>query len=217
MTFIVPFPGGMNVLTKTFRSFQINTGIASIYTLSGFSFGNANVTRRVCAFVSWSGYTSQADIIDCVIGGVTATKIGGTVFCAGTGRTALALYLAAIPAGTSGAVQFFLNGDSAFGTAMVYTIAGSPTLSQSISQSAATSPAATKTIPAGGVAIAGACNQSSSPNAVWTNLTEDCDNGIGVSRVTSASRSTTPELPNVAMDCSFSAANSAGIFATFAP
>lgn len=218
MTFIAPFPGGINTIIATFRDNDQDAVARTNYTFTGMSFGPAAATRYLIALANWSGSAAFQSINALLIAGNAATQIGSTV-TSSDGRNSLAMFRLLVPTGTSGDVEMQLSGGSTFGTMVIYSLTGRATITPSITPSTASSPTATKTVPVGGAAIAGAITLSGSPGAAnWTNLTEDCDNPVtSTRRRSTASRNTTPGLPSLAMTCSFGGGTSAGLFATFAP
>lgn len=205
MSFIVPFPGGNAVIATFQQHMEATSGI--------MSFGPAAAARCVVVGAVWLGAPSTCT--GCTIGGVAATQIRQT-----TGTVAAVLFIASVPAGTSGNVVLTFGGTIGLISVSSYSVTG---LSTPAASSTAITTSASLNVPAFSsvVAIAGCYQNLSTPSSAWSGLTTDyAVGGLGVNgggRVTSASLVVTaanPALP-VSITIGPSAGGLAVMYAVF--
>lgn len=111
-----------NMLEFAFVSAHLSSEVASTsLTISGVSFGAIDADRAI--FVTETTAEAGGGRADsCTIGGVAATRAAGTVGATSDGA---AIWVASVPAGTSGSVVFgYPNADKKFTHAVVYRAVG---------------------------------------------------------------------------------------------
>lgn len=176
MSFIAPFPGGRAPIIATFR--QV------IAAASGtFNFGPATADRCILVCCVWQGAPSAAT--SCTVAGVAATLIRQTA-----GAVASAMFIARVPAGTSGNVSLGFNAANSWAITSVYSVTGLANLAAA--STAITASASLNVAPFSSVVACAGCYQNqSTPSSAWSGLTTDyAIGGLGFNaggRTTSAS------------------------------
>lgn len=155
----------------TFLQTASSTTNATSYTFSAQNFGTASSDRLIaCAFSAKGG--SSTALTSLTIGGVTATLVASAAG-ATVDDNIVALYVAAVPTGTSGSVVATLNGSSAFRAHIaLWSITGAnATPHDTDSQNGF---AVSVDTPANGVSIVAYVSQSTTAKT-WTGGTERYD------------------------------------------
>lgn len=202
LNFLQSAVSGSDLSTYTFSSQNLGTASADRYII-------ASVTGRAVGTPTLSGVT---------IGGVTATSVVNQVNTAGGNTSLAALFIAAVPTGTTGDVVASMSGsflrcgiglwaatnlDSATATDSSGSTANDPTYAIDVS--------------ADGFAIGCAYNADTA-TASWTNLTEDFDEAVegAGSRHSGASATFASAQTNLTLTCDWSTSlNAAGAFASW--
>lgn len=168
--------GGAVALEVTHQQTRTDTGnqgTTGSYSFGSVPFGDADDTRLIVAGAVGTG----GAVTGMTIAGVSATEIANV----GGSTDGTALYVAAIPSGTSGTITVHVNttgGCVMWAYRVVNAASATPHDSDGVTGGASIS----LDIPASGVAI-GIVRAGSNSDVVWTGLTEDTDfsfaDGIG--------------------------------------
>jgi len=135
---------------------------------------------------------------------------------------AAAMFIAAVPTGTTADVVITLSDNAADWGCEVYSITGINGTAAATASSSAAAPTATLSCNAGGAMLGmAAASAASSPSASWTGITEDSDFNYGAINQncsSSASNNFATAQSSLVMTCTFSTTTaSAGTFAAFNP
>lgn len=217
MSFFVPPPVGGKV-TLAFLGGAHTNGFAtsSSFTFSGLSFGTPSAARSIVCALQW--VAGSVTVSSLTIGSVAATRL---VSANGPlGDRGVALYIAAVPTGTSGNVTVSLSGAVNGCGVYLYSLLGA-TAAAATAASNAAAPTASLTVQGGGAIIATAQGGTSSvPTVSWSGLIDDADaNPIGNQDTTAASAQFN-NTTAVTVACTFTPVDarfSAGVFAVFNP
>lgn len=164
-----------------FTDSGVNTS-GSTGTFTGLSFGTAAVDRYLVAAF---GYNSATAATAATIGGVSATLLIGVNSPFGNARTAI--FIAAVPTGTSGTVVLS-NGAGGNTTIALYSITGLLSPAAVATNSASGTPPANLSVAVNAFGVAIVCGYSSgaSSTASWTNLTAIDTNNHFISTATTS-------------------------------
>lgn len=208
MSFGAPFPGGGPPVISTYQGVAAAAG-------GTFNFGTPGTDRCILVCCVWQGAPSIAS--SCTIAGVAATQIRQT-----SGAVASAMFIARVPAGTSGSVSVGFSAANSWAITSVYSITG--LVSLAAASTAITASATFNVKPFSSVvAVAGCYQNLSTPTSVWSGLTTDY--AIGGLGFNSGGRATSASLVvpagNPALPVSISIGPSGGglaiLYAVFSP
>lgn len=150
-----------------------NASNLTTYTFSSRSLGGAAADRYIAVAITTR--SANARTIDSVtVGGVSAAEVVQVRNGSGGNSSIAAIFIAAVPTGTTGDVVVTHNLGVDYCGITVYRIIGSTGASPSSNSSISNNPSASINVPAGGVACAVAYTQANT-SATWTNLTKDAD------------------------------------------
>jgi hypothetical protein len=161
-------------VTGTFLSSDNTAADLTTYTFAGRTLGAAASNRLIVLGVDASANTIGATAV--TIGGVSATQL---VAAAGGGTTFISLWVAAVPAGTTGdIVVTFGDGKNRCGIAWWRLVDANATAFHTASDNGATTLSADLNVVRGGFAVGVACEnlasgQPASPIYTWTGLNEN--------------------------------------------
>ncbi len=145
----------------------------STYTFSGVSIGAADANRYVVVGLALRAAGNRT-ISSVTIGGVTATSAVDLDGDAGGNTTRAALFIAAVPTGTTADVVMTLSGSAARAAVVAWRLVNANPTANDTDTSSSDPSGSTLNIPAGGVGIGfGASHNGTSVS--WTNLVEDVD------------------------------------------
>jgi hypothetical protein len=181
------FPGGSTVsvapATITFTDSSIDATARTVYTFTSQAFGTASTDRKI--LVAVAAHRAPTSVTSVTIGGVSATNI----ITQGRGSAGVvALYLAAVPTGTTGSVVItFPSTATGGGSVGVWGLTGTSatatdTDSEDYGEGDATNFTLDVNVLAGGVAIATAAsgNSGGTHTTVWSGgVTENYDTQVG--------------------------------------
>jgi hypothetical protein len=190
---------------STFLQIATDTANQTSYTFSSQSFGAADAGRYIVCIVTSRSGTSGRNLNSVTIGGVTATQLGNFRTDLDGDTHICAVFIAAVPAGTSGDVVIVhSNTMTSCRIALYRTLNVNPTVFDSASQ-AGTSGARSGSIdiPAGGVCYAAYITTSSNViTNTWGNVDEDFDSNMEGSQYSSgASKVFTTAQTNLSISC----------------
>lgn len=192
------------------------TGL-TVYTFSGENLGDAAADRHIIVGISARGLNTRS-LSSVSIGGESAT-LAKVIVNSVSHSSLAALYIAAVPNGTTGDVVITFNdtmlrcGIGLWRATELASITPTNTAS-----SVANDPTGSLNIVAGGFAIATIYSSSgSSPAAVWTGLTEDYDRFFATANLMSGASDTfESEQTNLTITVETSEKlASAGVFASW--
>lgn len=159
------------------------------------NFGAADPNRIIVVAIG-ARFVAGNSITSVTIGGVAATLVSGTTSASGTILGGTAIYQAAVPTGTSGAISATFSSAAVRSAISVYRlITNTPTAADG-NNAATTSTAALSAsvnVPSGGGGLAAVFYQTGTVTFTWTNAVEDVDfaTAVGTSSFTSAKLSGT--------------------------
>lgn len=206
--------------TRTFLQGTADTANASTYTFAGQNLGTADAGRYIVCALHARGNVGDITITSITIAGVTATN-AVTQANNTAGNSIVALFIAAVPTGTSGSVVVTLGTACLRASIQLYRVLGIDGVTPFDSGgSTANDPTFNLDIPASGLAI-GAGNDASggAGTCTWTGLTEDYD-AIAEAQLinSSASDEFASTQTNLAITANFTATNNpCGVFASWSP
>jgi len=167
----------------TFQQASGNNSGGSSTTYSGVSFGTASSDRYVVVLATGrhtSTFTQTA-----TIGGISATEVA-TLLNSTANFHRISVFIASVPTGTTGSVVLNFSTSIVRNMISVFSVTGIDGLTPFATASSTANPASgTITIPADGIAIAGAYNILGGAYT-WSNLTERHDDALNVNNYWSA-------------------------------
>lgn len=185
---------GSAAFSLTFGSSAVQDSPSAPHSFTGMTIGAAPAggeTRHVVAAVGLMH--NNAGTIDSVtIGGVSATLVVGNTSGAFGSGASVALYIAAVPTGTTATVVVTHTGGTSLGVATF--ILRNRTVTTATSSSNAQSPSLNLNIAGGGAAI-GVSMVRDGTVSTWTGLTERFDTDIRSNEWFSAASGGTPGTP----------------------
>lgn len=194
MNELIGFGAGPGLLAVAYQGRSESGSALSSYTFSGMPIGTPDGSRLVVAAVGYydnSGATT--DISSVSIGGVSATRVNGAnQYIVGNYMVGVALWVAAVPAGTTADVIVALTETVANCHVATWSIinASSSAAANSIASSFG---ATTATLPlslnvdAGSVVIGYALDITNAGTFTWAGLTENFDFATGANTHSGAS------------------------------
>lgn len=165
-----------------FTASAVDSVSRTAYTFSSQAFGDAHTTRQI--LVAAGGHRDNRGVSSITIGGVTASNV--KTQGQGAGGT-IALYIAAVPTGTSGDVVITWDGATGGGSSVaVWRLVGlsataTDTDGEGYAEGSATNFTLDVNVAAGGVAVAATVNGNSGGEphtTVWSNITENYDTQV---------------------------------------
>lgn len=179
----IPFPGpgsGNTAFTPAaaiaLTDNDAQEAAQTVFTFTSKAAGAAASNRYLLAAISGRSGSTATDITSVTIGGIAATNVI-RVFGAGSGsgENVTAIYIAAVPTGTTATVVVTFNVNFARCSVSLYRAVDlvSSTATATASSLVA-NPTGTFNVSAGGFAIGAAYTQATS-SFTWTNLTENVD------------------------------------------
>lgn len=176
----------------TYTDSQVIAGTASTYTFSGLNFGAASSDRYMICEVGIRNASSTFSISSATIGGISAVAAVTSSNTGASVQNTAAIFVAAVPTGTSGNFVVNLSAASTRAAATCYAATGlnsaTPTATNT---STGDNPSGSLVVSPGGIAIGAeffGTNPFTIPAATWTNLTKDTDLNVGsVNNFSSAS------------------------------
>lgn len=166
-----------------FLTTDTSSANSTTYTFSSLTFGTAAADRYIVACFTTRGGGSNADIDSVTIGGVTATEVINATALQATVWNGTAIFIAAVPSGTSGDVVVTYNVSTLRCGCSLYRLTGlgSATAHDTASDTTFSGGELTDTIdvPAGGIVIAASGQDSgTTPGYTWTGVTEEYDEAV---------------------------------------
>lgn len=185
------------------------------HSFTGMTIGAAPTggeTRHVVAAIGLM-HNSAGSINSVTIGGISATLVVGIDSGTGTSGAGVALYIAAVPTGTTATVVVTYTGGTSLGAATF--ILRNRTVTTATSSSTAQSPSLNLNISTGGAAI-GVSMVRDGTVSTWTGLTENFDTDIRSNEWFSAASGGTPGTPATVSLSRGTSAQRAAAVASFA-
>lgn len=151
-----------------------DTANGSSYTFSSQNLGTADAARYIIVGIGARWGAAPTSVTSVTVGGVSATE----VVQLGPAGNVAAIYIAAVPTGTTGDVVVTLSDTMLRCVIHLYRVVNiaSATASDTDSNAAAT-PTMSIDVPAGGFAV-GVCMGGTTGSFVWSGLTEDDDRQV---------------------------------------
>ena len=180
------------------------------YDFGTLQFGTAASDRVVIVGVAANQDQTNRTLNSVSIGGVNGSFIAGATNIISNNMSITDFYGRLVPAGTSGNVTITFNGQMARAGVVVYSMTGSGGLFTAHDSDPhengtnTATPSGTINIPANGAALALSHQNRTSGSFSWTNLVEDHDGFLGVTRKGSASEEFTAEQINRTITATFS-------------
>jgi hypothetical protein len=184
-------------------------GGSNATTFAGVNFGTADATRYIIVV----GYVVSSQAFGSItIAGTTATNITNST----DGISQLRIGVAAVPAGTSGTIVLnYSTPGTAFYSA--YSLVKSARGTSGTGTSGSAVPfSATPTVPTGGFVI-GASGDAANVTRTWTNVTQDTNQVVSTSSLTTASRQFRGSTNTTAFSVNWSSNTPIAGFAEFFP
>lgn len=175
-------PGKAPPVTVNNRNTTSNattTGTQTTYSYTGVSFGTANTTRCVIAFIlGYNGSTGGRTLSSCTLGGVTATIVAQQT--TGSGLSLItAIAIARVPTGTTGTVSTSYSNSMNQNSVRVYSyndiISTTAVQTSTINMNVSGVSSTITSFPYGGLAVAFATTQNTSATYTFTGVTERAD------------------------------------------
>lgn len=166
-------PGAVAAVTRAFASSGTSTTDETTTTWASKAIGTAAANRHVVVGIFTRTGVSISSV---TIGGISATSVVTVT----NGNNHAALYIAAVPTGTTANIVVTYGSTSVVHAIAVWAIYGAnATAHDTGSDTTDTFSPSSFDVPAGGVAIGFVSGANSPPsnNAAWTGLTEDVDVG----------------------------------------
>lgn len=152
------------------------------YTFSSQSLGSAVADRQIIVGV-WGLRSSQTATVSVTVAGITASKVVEQISNNGTGLGVAALYIAAVPTGTTGdvVVTYGSGGNQSRVFIAMWKGTGLNSTPEDIGSSTSSPASDSLTVSANSaqVAFAGITNQNGA--WTWAGVTEDFDDVVGSS------------------------------------
>lgn len=162
-------PAAVNFLQATNNNTSQNT-----YTYSAQNFGSAAGDRHIVVIFAGRASGLSALTTTCSIAGISATSVV-TQVNTNANLNRLSMFIASVPSGASGDVVVTCSRNALRSLIAAYRLTGIDSATPfATASSIASSPNGVITIPAEGIAIAGAMSAGNTLFA-WTNLTERSD------------------------------------------
>jgi hypothetical protein len=145
------------------------------YSFSSVDFGSAQADRYIIVGIGYGSTTSDARSVSSVtIGGVSASQLTGY-----SGSNGAALWIAAVPTGTSGTVAITMSGTCANLGISAYRVAGlgstTPVAAYSAQTSSVTTSGSALATSAGGFVIAMLTHRDDANACSWVGVVKDFD------------------------------------------
>ncbi len=208
-------PTGGAPFSLTFGSSSVVDSGISPRSFTGMTIGAAPTggeTRHVVAVIGLM-HNSAGTIDSVTIGGVSATLVVGATSGALSNGASVAIYIAAVPTGTTATVDVTMTGGTSLGAATF--ILRNRTTTTATNSSNAQSPSLNLNIAAGRAAI-GVSMVRDGTVSTWTGLTEHFDTDIRSDEWFSAASGGTPGTPATVSLSRGTSANLAAAVASFA-
>lgn len=188
------------------------------YTFSSQNLGTADASRYIIVGVLSRRAAGTPSISSLTIGGVSAAAVVAQTNTA-SGSDIAALYIAAVPTGTTGDIVVTFDAAMLRCAVVAYRAVGIASATASDTDSStATDPTCNLDVPAGGFAIGVACTGNAGASFTWTGLTENYDAVIEALNATSASDTFVAAQTGLAITANGTGATApVGVFASWAP
>lgn len=203
-------------MTFAFLQQATSTADSSSYTFASQNLGAADAARYIIVGIQCRRTLNTNTISSVTVGGVTASLV---VTADRGNQSKCAIYIAAVPTGTTGDVVVTFSGTANRCGIALWSAVGisSATASDTDSSITGTAPTMSIDVPAGGFAVAVGC-ENALTTATWTGLTERSDTQAEIT-MTSASDEFASAQTGLSVTITFAStvADEIGVIASWAP
>lgn len=162
----------------TFLQSANNNTSQTIYTYSAQNLGTVSSDRHIVLVFACRASGTTALTVTATIAGVSATSVVTQAASAAGNLNRVAMFIAAVPTGASGDIVVTCSRSALRSLIAAYSVTGISSATASATATSTAQPAnGVITIPADGIAIAGAINANGTAYT-WTNLTERSDDVV---------------------------------------